>query len=257
MLGRESACERQRLAVLEATFDPWTIRALEGSGPRAGHRCLEIGAGSGSIARWLRARVGPTGHVVATDIDTRFLDSSAAPNLEVRRHDILTDPIETGAFDLVHARFVLEHIEGRDRALERMVGALKPGGAIIIEDGDHGSMRQTAGGHPGVFDRGWQACLSVLTAAGFDPSYARRLETELRRRGLTGVQVEARPAFEWGGPLPQTAIYTIAFEGLREEIGRSGRLTSLEAEEFFALIRSDGFRAIGPTTFAGAGRKPR
>ncbi len=95
---------RQRLTGLEAWLDPGTIRHLEMLQVGAGWRCLEVGAGGGSIASWLGARVGASGHVVATDIDPRFIDVLDAPNVEVRRHDIVTDDLETGAFDLVHAR---------------------------------------------------------------------------------------------------------------------------------------------------------
>ena len=59
----------------------------------AGWRCLEVGGGSGSIANWLADRVGDTGSVVVTDIDPRFLNRSPRRNVEVRRHDISTDPL--------------------------------------------------------------------------------------------------------------------------------------------------------------------
>ena len=40
-----------------------------------GARCLEVGAGSGSMALWMAARVGETGHVLATDINPRFVEA--------------------------------------------------------------------------------------------------------------------------------------------------------------------------------------
>jgi ubiquinone/menaquinone biosynthesis C-methylase UbiE len=92
-----------------------------------GWHCLEVGAGGGSIATWLCDRVGAAGHVVATDIDPRFLDAVGSPNLEVRRHDIASDPLPEAAFDLVHTRLVLVHLPEREAALRRIVRALKPG----------------------------------------------------------------------------------------------------------------------------------
>ena len=64
---------QQRMAALPALYDPGTIRHLTELGVGEGWRCAEIGFGSGSIAEWLSRRVGPTGHVVATDIETKFL----------------------------------------------------------------------------------------------------------------------------------------------------------------------------------------
>jgi hypothetical protein len=62
------------------------------------------------VARWLAGQVGPTGHVVATDIDPRFLADREPAGVEVRRHDITVDPIEEDSYDLVHCRALLIHM---------------------------------------------------------------------------------------------------------------------------------------------------
>jgi tRNA A58 N-methylase Trm61 len=67
---------------------------------RVGWRCLEVGGGAGSITRWLSEATGTTGRVVATDIDTRFPGDVSADNVEIRRHDVTSDPLEEDAFDL-------------------------------------------------------------------------------------------------------------------------------------------------------------
>jgi tRNA A58 N-methylase Trm61 len=85
--------------LLEAIFDPGTIRMLGRTGVGPNWRCFVPGAGRGSIARWLAEQVAPTGCVIATDIDTRFLAASAGPNLEVRQHDLLVDRLESGGYD--------------------------------------------------------------------------------------------------------------------------------------------------------------
>jgi SAM-dependent methyltransferase len=98
------------------------------------------GAGGGSIATWFADRVGASGAVLATDIEPRFLSALACPNMEVRRHDIGVDALPERAFDLVHARLVHMHVPDRDQALERMIGALKPGGWIVAEEFDSVSL---------------------------------------------------------------------------------------------------------------------
>ena len=90
--------------------------------------CLEVGEGGGSIAKWLCERVTSTGHVLVTDIDTRFLEQLRLPNLEVRQHNIVTDPLPERAFDLVHARLVLAHVPERNMALRKLISVLRPGG---------------------------------------------------------------------------------------------------------------------------------
>lgn len=79
---------RERLVTLEALADPGSIRHLEALGVGEGWRCLEVGAGAGSIADWLCRRVGPSGFVLATDLDPSFLEDRQQPNLEVRQHNM-------------------------------------------------------------------------------------------------------------------------------------------------------------------------
>jgi ubiquinone/menaquinone biosynthesis C-methylase UbiE len=93
--------EGDRFSALEELFDAGTIQLLNERGVAGGWHCLEVGAGRGSIAAWLSERVGPTGRVIATDMNTRFLDTLQRPNLEVRRHNIVTDPLPEHEFDLV------------------------------------------------------------------------------------------------------------------------------------------------------------
>ena len=73
---------RRRLDLLEQVFDPGTFDHLARLPLAAGSRCLEVGAGAGSVARWLCGRVGPGGRVVATDLDTEFLETLTEANLE-------------------------------------------------------------------------------------------------------------------------------------------------------------------------------
>ena len=75
---------RERLDAVEALLDPGSIALLDRIGIEPGCTCLELGAGGGSIAKWLSARVGATGQVVATDLDTRHLVGLAElRNIEV------------------------------------------------------------------------------------------------------------------------------------------------------------------------------
>src|SRR6266516_3180461 len=111
-------------------LDPITTGRLTSTGVGPGWRCLEVGAGGGSVAGWLAARVGggvgPPGHVLATDINPAQL--RPGPGLEVARHDIVRDPLPDAAYDLVHARLVLQHLPERQAVLARLARTLRPGG---------------------------------------------------------------------------------------------------------------------------------
>src|SRR5215203_1058341 len=82
----EAASEAERLDVLAATFDGGSRRLLTRLGVGPGWACLEVGAGQGSIARWLAEVVGPEGGVTATDVDLGFVGDVPA-NVTCVRHD--------------------------------------------------------------------------------------------------------------------------------------------------------------------------
>ncbi|MET9271703.1 methyltransferase [Kribbella sp. NPDC003557] len=121
---------RDHMQYLGTLLDAPTRWCLERGGLSAAARCLELGAGAGSIANWLAAR---TGEVVAVDIDTSRLTDVAA-NVEVRRHDLREGLGVDGPFDLIHARLVLVHLPEREQVFARLVEALAPGGRLVIGD---------------------------------------------------------------------------------------------------------------------------
>jgi len=138
-----------RFAALSAIFDANTKQYLASRGVASGWHCLEVGAGGGSIASWMCTRVGPAGLVVATDIETRFLQGPKSRNLEVLEHDITRDPLPARAFDLIHSRMVLMHLPDRDEVLPRLVTALKPGGWLVCEEFDRLSAPADPTANPG------------------------------------------------------------------------------------------------------------
>ena len=58
------------------------------------------------------------------------------PNLVIRRINILEDPLEEGAYDLVTARAILHHLPAQETAVQRMTAALKSGGALVSIEPD-------------------------------------------------------------------------------------------------------------------------
>jgi 2-polyprenyl-3-methyl-5-hydroxy-6-metoxy-1,4-benzoquinol methylase len=190
--------ERERLSALERTFDEGTARHLETIGVAPGWHCLEVGAGGGTIAAWLCERVGPDGRVVATDMDTRFIERLEYPNLEVLRHDITQDPLKDQSFDLIHARTVLEHIPVRDDVVPRLVRALKPGGWLMLEDVDLTPVLHVPAEawfvvpehNKELVLRVNRAIREVVTSVGADLEYGGRLPAVLMAQGLVDVDAE-------------------------------------------------------------------
>lgn len=132
-LSHGSGTEQQRLQLMENVLDPVSTGIFEQLSIQPSWQCLEVGAGNGSVARWLAARC-LDGNVVATDTDTRYLESTAAPNLQIRQHDAARDDFPEGSFDLIHARAVVVHLPDREANVAKMVSWLKPGGWLVLEE---------------------------------------------------------------------------------------------------------------------------
>ncbi|MFC0040027.1 class I SAM-dependent methyltransferase [Actinomadura rayongensis] len=133
VFGHEDADERERLEALCAALDPVSFATLDALPRRPVRRCLELAAGTGSVARRLAER-HPAAQVTATDLDLRFLDASDHPNLEYVRHDVTSDSFPDASFDLIHARYLLVHLPERDRVLADIARWLAPGGRLVLEE---------------------------------------------------------------------------------------------------------------------------
>lgn len=246
---------RKRLALLEADADPRTIRYLEALGVAERWHCADVAAGGGSIAKWLCRRVGTTGHVLATDINTRFLDVLDYPNLDVWRHDIIREALPERAFDLVHARALLLHLSEREVALRHMVEALKPGGWLLVEDADYVSLVTDPRCANEAYAKGVAAIRQYVAAAGFDSQYGRRLFGDMRAAGLVDIDGEGHV----GILRPGTHMHqfmSLSFTQLRDGIIQAGLLTNEEADDYLAAINDDSFVAMNAATIAVWGRKP-
>lgn len=185
----------ERFAALAELFDPWTFRHLDDLGLGAGWRCWEVGAGGVSVPRGLAERVGPSGRVLATDIDESWAERAAGGALEVRRHDVIGDPPPAEEFDLVHARLVLVHLADRAAAMRTMIDALRPGGWLVIEDGDPAlqplACPDERGPDDALANRLRARMRTLMAERGADLAYGRTLPRLLRESGLTDVRAEA------------------------------------------------------------------
>jgi SAM-dependent methyltransferase len=249
--------ELERLRRLEAMSDPATLATFERIGVDPGWRCLEVGAGAGSIARALATRVGPNGHVVATDIDLEFLAAHAGPQLEVRRADLLADALEPGAYDLVHTRHLVAHLASRaEEAIDRLAAAVAPGGWLVVEDVDIATPMLVAASEADqlAFDAVFEAFESVLRARGGDAHIGRRLPALLERSGLVDIEVDAVMAYSRGGDAA-TALMRGSLAAVRPALIDAGVAPEVLDRVADLLARAD-HRAFGPANITVAGRRP-
>jgi SAM-dependent methyltransferase len=244
--------ERRRLAGMEELWDPGTRSVIEALGIAPGWRCLEVGAGSGSVAAWLAERAGVEGEVLATDVNTRHLVAVAGPALEVRRHDILTDPLPREHFDLVHARLVVEHIGG-DVALRRLLPPLRPGGWLVVESFDGASPVMDP--FDETTERAIEAMLGMLSRSGYDRDYGRKLIRALEGAGLAEVRAEGRVRVFRGGS-PGVEMLRLSIESLAPALVESGQLAHDDVEAALARLADPDTVFVSPPMIAAWGMRP-
>ena len=247
------AMETERLGLLATGFDRGSARLLERLGLKVGDHVLEVGAGGGSLARWLADRVGPSGRVMATDLDLQFVGEQPA-NVIVRRHDVAVDPLPAEHFDVAHARAVLQHVPARDQALANMVAATKPGGWVVIEDVDW--LVFDAQELPEPFATLSRTVRDHSTASnGYDGEWGRRLVPALRANGLIDLDSRGKVVTMHGGT-PSAEWYVLALERARPRLVAAGLLPEALIDEALAQARQPDFAVLGPLTISAWGRRP-
>jgi ubiquinone/menaquinone biosynthesis C-methylase UbiE len=251
--------ELNRLRTLESIFDPATKRHLEMIGVSRGWKCLEVGAGTGSVAQWLSTLIGPTGKIVATEINTRFLRLLSAPNIEIRKHDITKEDLETGQYDLVYCRTLLMQLPEPEKALRKMADALHPGGWLLAEEWDYGSMFSTDLTNPSaaVFTSTWRAFIDFVRMRRIvDPLFGRRVRSLIEQLGFVDVTQEGLTLMCRGGePMAKFDAATLQM-GSKPMIA-AGLLTQEQHDNVQRLHNDQAFDYLGATMFSAYGRKPK
>jgi SAM-dependent methyltransferase len=246
--------ERERLSHLEDFLDTYTARRLDQIGIASGWRSLEVGAGHGSVARMLASRVGPSGAVVATDVDLRFL-TELPSNVEVRRHDIETSDLGQALYDFIHCRAVLMWLREPGKALQRMISALKPGGWLLAEELDWGFC--TLGQH---LDALWATeymhnLFRRHEAAGIrHPYFGRTLPALVAAAGFDnlGGDLAGAVATEGHSALEVIRLTVRALRAPSAALGES----AVDLDRLGAVLASPRVIVVGITSVGVTARKP-
>jgi SAM-dependent methyltransferase len=250
-LDNQWRAARDRLELLEACFDPLTQRHFDALGVGAGWHCLEVGAGAGSAARMLSDRVGPDGYVLAVDLELALLAGQAGPNLEVRRHDVVTDPLPEAAFDLIHTRAVLMHIPQRDEVITSLVRALRPGGVLLLEELDLRPMFDTP---DGLYRRTVEFIYQPLFDAGLDPAWASTMPERLESAGLVDIGRDRELMTFIGGSLMAEFLRVTWLQLLESMAYSEAERTMIEACRAEAALPGGTF--VAWDFLAAWGRRP-
>jgi 2-polyprenyl-3-methyl-5-hydroxy-6-metoxy-1,4-benzoquinol methylase len=251
--------ERARLDLVQSENDRRTAQLLTAIGIAPGLCCLEVGAGSGSIARWMAGQVGDTGRVVAVDIDTQHLnDLGTLPNVEVRNLDITQSELEPDSYDVAHCRLLLTNVSDPAAALAQMVRSLRPGGWLLTEEVDNSCARAVDDSHPlaeawtSLFHR-WS---DYMREAGIiDTAIGRSLPSLLESAGLVNVENEGFSRICRGGD-PMALIWVQSMEYTNPRLLSEGVLSEADVETLRKAYLDPTFAFRNPFMQTAWGKKP-
>ncbi|MFD0267236.1 methyltransferase domain-containing protein [Streptomyces sp. NPDC127106] len=245
--------EGERIDRAALVYDPFTRARLRSLGVGPGWRCLDAGAGTGTVARWL-ADEAAAAEVVALDRDTSHLAPFAGPRLRVREADLtrLAAEPDLGTFDLVHARFVLMHLPARRDLVRALAARLNPGGYLVLSDAaDVPDPADRDSAYRRTLDAMWRTLSETI---GTDITAVRAHPHVLRAAGLEGVAAElVCPPLTPGAPL--AAFWSETWERMRPDL-LAGRLDAAVLDEALAYLASPVLAELGPGMLTVWGRRP-
>lgn len=236
----EAAGEGRRIDYGALAYDDVSLTRLRALGAGPGWRCLDVGAGTGTVSRRLLTEAG-VASVLAVDRDVRFLAERPVPGLGVLEADVTAPDFAPGRFRLVHARFVLMHLPGREEMAARLAELVEPGGVLVLSD----AVDLTSGVAPETpYTRAMRAMWRGLRdTIGTDVSWVPSSPAWLRAAGLREVGAEIHvPPLLPGSPISRFWADTwersraaMVATGLVDDAGLDEAVRYLESEECAAL----------------------
>jgi ubiquinone/menaquinone biosynthesis C-methylase UbiE len=179
--------EQRRLTVLNQILNEASLRELR---LERGERVLDVGCGLAQLTRDMARAAGVRALGIERSAEQlrearlQAADAGEEGLVELRQGEAGALPLrqeEWGAFDLVHTRFLLEHVPEPLAVVRQMVRAARPGGRIVLEDDTHDTMRLYPES-PG-FGPLWTAYMRAYDRIGCDPLIGHRLVSLLSRAG--------------------------------------------------------------------------
>lgn len=117
-----------------ALFAQWGPRVAEAAAIELGQRVLDVGCGTGVLARAAAERVGPQGFVVGLDPNAQMLAVArrkrSVVEWQLDRAEAL--PFDDASFDAVVSQFALMFIESKSTAITEMLRVLRPRGRLVM-----------------------------------------------------------------------------------------------------------------------------
>lgn len=243
--------EADRLRLMSRLLDPSSRFHLARTGVGEGWRCLEIGAGNGSVSQWLAEQVGASGHVLATDLRPDLMRGIAAGNLEVRALDVVHDEPPDAPFDLIAVRALLHHLPERRAVITRMAGWLKPGGWLFVQEPD---FYPTWTVEPASQKALWEGFLRWAARHEIDYYVGRKVPAWMQQDGLGELSSEGH-AILYNGGSDFAQWWDLGLREIAPRLTGESDVPQAALDEFYTLMRDPTYWTTTIAFTATTGRK--
>jgi SAM-dependent methyltransferase len=215
--------EQDRLAALNRMTNAAFIRFLD---VPAGARVLEVGSGLGLLAVEVASAADDV-NVVGVEISPDQITAAAAsPRVTYQQGDAHALHCSDASFDLVYARYLLEHVAHPDTVLREMRRVVRPGGRVAVCENDVSLIRFDP--PCPAFELAWDLFQRYQASLGGDSGIGRRLYRLLHDAGLTRIELSVQPEVHWYGS-PGFAAWVRNIVGNLRSARRGIDATALDA----------------------------
>ena len=246
----------KKSALREIVNDTATKRILASLELPENCKCLELGVGIGSIASHL-ASLFPRGEVHTFDLNPQNIQQIGRryqhlTNLKTYVSDVHAPCYEDERYDLIHARFLLEHLSDWEDVVARLCKAnLKPGGILFLEDAVYSQIFGYVGGD--AYEHVMVAYSNAVSGDGKEWNCALQIPRVLGRCGLIDIQAFGEMQTFFGNTIDSEYWKCCFFEN-REQLFNLG----VQKEELYSVLQELGWADkyfSGPVVFHSYGRK--
>jgi ubiquinone/menaquinone biosynthesis C-methylase UbiE len=207
----------RRLLLLHKVYGRAGRHVLVRAGLRPGMHIAEFGCGIGAATRTLAEMTGPSGTVTAIDISTAQLEQAAAicrgdglRNVRFLAADACATGLPDESFDLAYCRFLLLHLTDPMACLREMRRVLKPGGILVVEDGDLATATSVP---PTALDSFAELFSRLGPMRGVNYSLANNLYHMVTDAGFPEARIEIHQPAGCGGDHGRLLTWSVAEAG--------------------------------------------
>jgi SAM-dependent methyltransferase len=253
-----------RLALIECVCGPPGREVMRSLGVLPGMRVADIGCGTGETTRWFASLVGQRGEVAAVDfsadqlrVTRKRLDLEGHRNVRLIEASAYSTGLPKAAFDIVHCRFLLCHLERPAEALEEMASLVKPGGRVVCTDFDVRGMQT----YPPVACYARMRELIATNGRGRKVDYeiGVKLPSMLASAGLANIDVQTfQPAYLRG---EEKRLWEYTFMEASPTMVAAGYISAVElaqlARELEIAAEDERIMVVHPLYAVSWGERPR